>query len=510
MGSRSRISGAPFLPISLDPSSPEPLYDQLCRSIRQAIRNGSLASGSRLPSTRDLARDLGVSRNTVLAAFDQLLAEGYLEGRTGAGTFVATELPDDLLAAKVAPPGGAQTREPRGGPDSATTTHPRRLARRADYLAGLGPAAPGGIPAIRAFRSGVPALDEFPVKLWSQLVARQWKHPGRALLGHGDPLGYPPLRKALADYLGAARAIRCDPGQILIVSGSQQAFDLAARVLLDSGEPAWVEDPSYRGVISAWSAAGARIVPMPVDAEGLNPDAAPPPGPPRLIHVTPSSQYPLTVTMTMARRERLLRFAAASEAWILEDDYDSEYRYHGAPLPALFAMDSASRVVYAGTFTKTLFPSLRLGFLVLPPDLVDVFLHARLAAVRFPPSIEQAVLADFIDGGHLMRHIRRMRALYLERQQILLDAAAGEVGSLMRVDPAPAGMHLIGLLPNRISDRDTAAEARRRGVDTQALSAYCLGPAPWNGLLLGYAGYSERELRLGMKRLAAALATTSA
>ena len=500
MGSRSRISSAPFLTVSIDPSSSEPLYDQLRRSLRTTIRGGSLSSGSRLPSTRDLARELGVSRNTVLAAFEQLLAEGYLEGRTGAGTFVATELPDDLLAVKAAP----------GSCSVTTSPSPRRLARRAGYLAGLGSASPGGIPAIRAFRSGVPALDEFPVRLWSQLVARQWKHPGRALLGHGDPLGYPPLRKALAEYLGAARAIRCDPGQILIVSGSQQAFDLAARVLLDPGEPAWVEDPAYRGVISAWSAAGAQIVPVPVDAEGLNPDAAPTAGPPHLIHVTPSSQYPLTFTMTMERRQRLLSFAASADAWILEDDYDSEYRYHGAPLPALFAMDSASRVVYAGTFTKTLFPSLRLGFLVLPPDLVDVFLQARLAAVRFPPSIEQAVLADFIAGGHLMRHIRRMRALYLERQQILTEAATGELGSLMRIDPAPAGMHLIGMLPGRISDRDAAAEARRRGVDTQALSAYCFGPTRWNGLLLGYAGYSERELRLGMKRLAAVFATTSA
>jgi GntR family transcriptional regulator/MocR family aminotransferase len=485
--------------LGLERASRVPLYRQLYEGLREAILSGRLRPGVRLPSTRVLAKDLGASRNTVLAAFGQLLAEGYLEGRVGAGTTVARTLPETLLRAR---------------PETAWTARPGRrprLSRRGALLLGARGGLAGGAITAHPFRPGLPGLDAFPFELWTRLVARRWRRVPRQLLDYGDPAGYGPLREAIATYLGEARAVRCEASQVIVVTGAQQAVDLAARVLLDPGDTAWVEDPGYQGARGALVAAGIRLAPVPVDAEGLDVGrgARDAPGA-RLVYVTPSHQYPLGVTMSLQRRLALLEWASASGAWILEDDYDSEYRYAGRPLAALQGLDAAGRVIYAGTFSKVLFPALRLGYLVVPPDLVDAFVAARALADRHSPSVTQAALADFIDGGHFARHVRRTRALYAERQAALVGAARRALGGLLEVAPAEAGMHLMGWLPESVDDRAATRAALAHEVDAPPLSAYRARPArrgERGGLMLGYAAYTPREIDEACGRLGAALRT---
>jgi GntR family transcriptional regulator/MocR family aminotransferase len=485
----------PFTTLALDSTSRVPLYRQIYDSLRQAILTGQLRPSMRLQSTRELAVELGVSRNTVINAFEQLLAEGYLEGQVGSGTYVTRALPDDMLYARDVTPKAGKAR--RTG---------RVLSDRGKVIAGTlinASPAPG---STRAFGPGTPALDAFPFDVWMKLTARHWRYPRRELLGYGDSAGYGPLREAISEYLGAARAVRCEPEQVIITSGAQQALDLAARLLLDAGDSVWIEDPGFLGARSSLLGAGARLVPVPVDDEGLDvsrgaalcPSA-------RLVYVSPSHHFPLGVTMSLARRLSLLEWASRAGAWILEDDYDSEYRYAGRPLAALQGLDKEGRVIYLGTFSKILFPSLRLGYMVIPPDLVDAFKNARAILSRFSPSIEQAVLTDFIAEGHFARHIRRMRALYRERQQCLIEAARRELEGAIELEPNEAGMHLVGRLPRGTDDRALSREANRLGVEASALSLYYVERARLSGLILGYAGYDEREIRKGVRLLAAAL-----
>jgi GntR family transcriptional regulator/MocR family aminotransferase len=483
--------------LGLDRGSPVPLHRQLYDGLREAILSGRLRPGARLPSTRVLAGDVGASRNTVLAAFGQLLAEGYLEGRVGAGTTVAATLPETLLRARPETPG---TRRAGRRP---------RLSRRGALLVGTRDALARGAIAARPFRPGLPGLEAFPFDLWARLVARRWRRVSRQLLDYGDPAGYAPLREAIAAYLGEARAVRCEAHQVIVVTGAQQAVDLAARVLLDPGDTAWMEDPGYPGARGALVAAGIQLAPIPVDAEGLDVGhGARHAAGARLVYVTPSHQYPLGVTMSLHRRLALLEWASRSGAWILEDDYDSEYRYAGRPLAALQGLDAAGRVIYAGTFSKVLFPSLRLGYLIVPAELVDAFVAARALADRHAPSVPQAALADFIEGGHFARHIRRTRALYAERQAALVRAARRTLGALLEVGPAEAGMHLGGWLPEGVDDRAAARAAQAREIDAPPLSAYRARPprrGARGGLMLGYAAYTPREIEDACARLAPAL-----
>ena len=483
--------------ISLDGTSRSPYYRQLYEGLRRAILSGMLGAGSRLPSTRTLAAELGVSRTTVVTAFEGLLAEGYLEGKVGSGTFVAGSLPDDLLS--VGPKAGCGPAPVRAG---------RGLSERGTLLAATPTSVVRDRGAPRAFRPGVPALDEFPHAAWRRISGKVWRRPPGGLLGYGDPAGYRPLREAIAGYLGAARAVRCVAEQVIVVSGSQQALDLAARVLLDPGDAAWVEDPGYMGARGALAGAGARLVPVPVDGEGLGVAAGVvrEPGA-RLACVTPSHQYPLGVTMSLGRRLELLGWANRSGAWVIEDDYDSEYRYTGRPLEALQGLDSSAegRVIYIGTFSKVLFPALRLGYLVVPPDLTGAFTAARELTDRHPPTAEQAVLADFIVEGHFLRHLRRMRALYAERQATLVEEAGRELAGLLDVRPAGAGMHLVGRLPEGVDDRESSRRAAERGVEAPPVSLYGGVPQGHGGLMLGYAAVGEAETREGVRRLAEAL-----
>jgi GntR family transcriptional regulator/MocR family aminotransferase len=485
----------PFIPLAIDRNSAAPLHRQLYAELRDAVLNGRLSPGARLPSTRALSQDLGLSRNTVCGAFDQLLAEGYLEGKTGSGTFVADALPEELLHARPARPVASRS----GGPSPG-------LSRRGRVLAGISvrPGTEDGAP--RAFRPGIPALDMFPRDLWARMAARLLRHARAELLTYASAAGYGPLRRAIAEYLGAARGVRCSAAQVIVTAGSQQALDLCARVLLDPGDAAWTEDPGYLGARGALMAAGVRCVPIAVDAEGLSVAEGEARAPrARMACVTPSHQYPLGVTMTLGRRMALLAWARRNRSWIVEDDYDSEFRYAGRPLAALQGLDASDHVIYTGTFSKVLFPALRLGYMVVPESVVEAFASARALADRQAPVLEQALAAEFLSEGHFARHIRRMRTLYAERQEALVSAAHRELGGMLEISPADAGMHLAGWLPAHISDQEASRKAAAGGVTAPAVSAYSVRHRTSPGLLLGYAALNVRQIREGVRKLAAAM-----
>ena len=481
--------------VELDRRRPRPLARQLYEALRRAILGGQLRPGDRVPATRALATDLGVSRNTVSGAYEQLLAEGYTEARVGSGTCVARSLPDGLVAANPGPAGLPRKSFQR-----------RALSRRGRMLSSR-PVRMLSVPGRpQPFASGLPDLHAFPFATWARLMAQHWRRPGYSLVGYGDPAGYRPLREAIAAYLRTSRAVRCETEQVVIVSGSQQGLDISARLLLDPGDTALLEDPGYPGARIALSAAGASLLRLPVDAEGANIAAvARRAATAQVAFVTPSHHFPLGVTMSIARRLALLDWAKRTGAWILEDDYDSEYRFRGKPLPSLQGLDTAGRVVYIGSFSKTMFPSLRLGFLVLPPELVEAFRRARSVIDGHSPMTEQAALADFIAAGHFARHIRRMRSLYEERQEVLVGAARQELDGLLDVQPSVGGMHLVGWLPKGVDDVQVSQRAAAVGVLARPLSSCAVARLPRGGLLLGFAPLTSAQIREGVRKLAQAL-----
>jgi GntR family transcriptional regulator/MocR family aminotransferase len=479
--------------ITLDPADATALHRQLYDALRESVLSGTLPPGTRLASTRAMASELGVSRNTVMAAFSQLLAEGYLQGKIGSGTYVTRTLPDEALRARKARPAAEPVARGRG-----ISKRGRQLVATRVTL--TRPGSP------LAFKVGSPAFDEFPLEQWSRLIARHWRDAAPDLLGYGDPGGNTRLRQAIADHLAVSRGVRCDAEQVVIVSGSQQALDLIARLLIDPGEQVWIEDPGYMGARAAISGAGASVVSVPVDGEGLDVAA----GIARASHaamayVTPSHQYPLGVTMSLTRRLALLEWARSAGAWIIEDDYDSEYRYAGRPLAALQGLDADGRVIYMGTFSKVMLPSLRLGYLVLPVDLIDAVIAARAVSDRHSPSVEQAALAEFIAGGHFERHIRRMRMLYADRQAALLGALHRRLDDALTVEPHRAGMHIVAMLPPESDDVALSALARERRVEAQPLTPYYHRETPRPGFVLGYAAVPDRAIRAAVGRLAEAL-----
>lgn len=470
------------------------LYQQLYDGLRQSILSGRLRAGVRLPSTRELSTVLGVSRNTTMATFEQLVAEGYLESRVGDGTYISAALPDELaLVNRRVQPANALQQALAG---EFSQRHRRITA------APMGGASDDFAP--RAFRTGIPALDMFPTKVWARLAAQRWRNAGPELLTYGDACGYWPLRQAIAEYLGAARGVRCTAEQVLITAGSQHALDLIAQVLLDPGDPVWIEDPGYRGARAALLGVGVHLMPIPVDAEGLCVEIGAAQQPTaRLIYVTPSHQYPTGATMSVTRRLALLTWARQHNAWILEDDYDSEYRYRGRPLAALQGLDQADRVLYSGTFSKVLFPGLRLGYLVTPPSLTEAFSDALFLAHRYLPVFDQAVLADFILDGHFARHIRRMRTLYAERQQTLVTALQQHLGAYLTVDHAEAGLHLVAWCNTPLDDEQIAEAAWQQGVEVAPISAYTMRAPTRRGLVLGYGMLKPAEIHTGVQKLAA-------
>ena len=484
--------------ITLDRSSSTPLHRQLYEQIREAILAARLAPGVRLPPSRELAAELGIARNTVMNAFDQLYAESYIERRVGDGTYVSRELPEDLLRVKTTRR-VAQRRTSSDSLSSWGATVTSMATRPGKYQ---------GRP--RPFRTSTPALNAFPYKLWGNLLLRRWTRSREQLLPYGDSAGYLPLRQAIASYLSTTRGVRCDARQLIIVSGSQHGLDLVMRMLLNHGDPAWLEDPGFLGARAALTSAGAKIIPVPVGPNGLNIAAGLERcSKPRLIYVTPSHQYPLGMTLTLSQRLELLKLAARTGAWIIEDDYDSEFRYKGRPLAALQGLDTEERVIYIGTLSKVLFPSIRIGYIIAPTGLFDAFVRARTLTGHQSPVLEQAVLTDFIQEGHFARHIRRMRSIYAERQATLVKAARKELSGLLDIAPSDAGMHLIGWLPEGVDDRVAYNAAVAHGVEVTPLSAYCIEPPSRGALRLGYTGYPPREIWNAVRRLATALRTVN-
>ncbi len=464
----------------LDQTAAVPLHKQLYERFRDAILNGRLSTGSRLPSTRELALHLGVSRNTVMTAFEQLLAEGFLTGKVGAGTFVTHNLG---AYSPSRPPVAESGIEPAD--EGSTASGILTRASPELFLDSLGP-----------FRASVPALDLFPWSLWSSLLSQCARKQTRAHLAYSGPLGLQPFREAIANYLRTARNVRCDAGQIIVVSGSQQALSLAAQVLLEKGDLVWLEEPCYTGARDAFLLHGLALGPVPVDDDGLNVELGRQSFPnARLAYVTPSHQYPLGVTMSLPRRLELLDWATENSAWIIEDDYDSEYRYASRPLSSLQGLAEQNRVIYVGTFSKVLFPSLRLGYLVVPAPLLDRFTAVRKALDVFPPPLFQMVLTEFINQGHFARHIRRMRATYSERRDELIACLEQELGDRARVGIADSGTYLL-LYPHQdVDDFELCREAARRGIVATPLSR-CYGnvPAP-SGIILGFGGAHTAQIR---------------
>jgi GntR family transcriptional regulator / MocR family aminotransferase len=486
------MPGIDFL-VPIDRDSPLALRDQLYRKLRQAILDGRLAAGARLPSTRAVAQQTGLARQTVVEAFEQLIAEGYVDSRPASGTYVADTIPDQLLTARA-----------RSHRAQQALSTPGRLSRRGTRLTSVQIGAmpdDGGAPP---FQTGTPALDEFPFELWARISNRLLLSRPVDLLAYGQPGGYRPLREALAAYLGAARAVRCKPEQIIVTAGTQQATDLVARLLADPGDAAWIEEPGYVGARGALGAAGLRLVPVPVDGEGLDVESGRDRCPnARLAYVTPSRQYPLGMTMSLQRRRALLAWAQQAQAWIVEDDYDSEYRYGGRPLASLQGLDEADRVLYLGTLSKVLFPSLRLGYVVVPPSLIEGFTKGRALYGRHAPALDQAVLAEFIADGHLGRHIRRMRRLYAERQASFVKLCRRHLAGLLEVHQADAGMQLIGWLPEGIDDRAASACLRQHGIVAAPLSAHYICELPERrGLVLGFGGFGEQQMTEATMRMA--------
>jgi len=478
-----------FLELRLERTIPVPLERQLYSGLRAAILEGRLPPDTRLPSTRGLAERLGISRNTVLNAFEQLMAEGYLEAQHGSGTFVAAGLRSAWAHREMPLPSQVQ------------------LSRRGMRLAGSPVGADQDDHRPLLLQPGVPALDHLPLRTWRRLSSACLRELGavpKETLGYGWTAGYPPLREAVAHYLRVSRGVRCDASQVLITAGTQGSLDLSARVLLDEGDAVWFEEPGYTSGREVLQAAGQRLIPVPVDAEGLEvaeglqraPTA-------RLAYVTPSHQYPTGVTMSLARRLTLLRWATQQGAWIFEDDYDSEFRYTGNPLAALQGQGEGGHVIYAGTFSKTLFPALRLGYLVLPPALVAPFSAARALVDRSPPLLDQLVLTRFLEEGHFARHVKRMRGLYAARREALLDALRTHLGEF-KVIPSETGLQLAGWLPEGADDRAFAEALRAQGLGARPLSYYAQGPLPRGGLNLGFGSADENALQDAVVRMRAA------
>jgi GntR family transcriptional regulator / MocR family aminotransferase len=487
-----RISASFLPPIALDSSRKIAMYRQLYEWFRGAILAGQLRPGQRVPSTRNLAAELKVSRIPVSTAYEQLYAEGYLETFVGAGTCVARSIPDEALK-----PAMTEIRD-ASRPVSKSKAL-RKVSRRVALMR---------VPAqtwsnkLVAFRVSLPALEHFPNQVWYKLVNRHSRKPTRQFMAYGDAKGYAPLREAIAEYLGAARAVRCEPSQILVTTGSQQGLQLSAQVLLDAKQRVWIEEPGYPGARQALAMAGAELVPVPVDHEGINvAEGIRRARGAHAVYITPSHQYPLGVTMTAARRMLLLNWAARTGAWIIEDDYDSEYRLEGRPIASLQGLDTDARVIYVGTFSKVVFPALRLGYVVVPRDLVEAFSTARDATDQFSSTLYQAVMTDFIREGHFSRHIRRMRMLYRQRRTALVEAIREHMDDQLEVIGADAGMHLVALLPPGVSDVAISRKAAEMGISAMPLSSCYSKPPVRGGLILGYGGTDARQIRHGIGKL---------
>ena len=481
-----RAGGALLLAVKIDHEAKRPVSTQLYVALRDLILSGGFSAGDRLPASRTLARDLALSRTTVIEAFDRLTAEGLIESRVGAGAYVSRALDAD------------RPRPPAVGVRAGGTRKPRIARAMAQSVGRFGERA--RLPsAARAFTTALPAFDAFPMAQWARLFAKHWRSQRDAVMGYGDPFGHPQLRQAIAAHLRANRGIACDAGQVFIVGGAQQAFHLIGSILLNPGDRVWFENPGAIGARNSFIASGADLIPVPVDREGLRVAEGLKRAPNfRLAFVTPSHQQPLGMSMSLARRFALLAAAERAGAWIVEDDYDGEFAFAGSPLPTLKSVDATGLVIYVGTFSKSLFPSLRLGFLLVPHALVDVLNTIMSKLLHGVPSCVQQVVAEFIDEGHFASHLRRMRKIYAERHDVLCAAARRRLGGLIDIVPSHSGLHTIGHLRTGLSELAVAKAAGERQITVSPISRFCMSPVPVRGLVLGFGGICPAEIEAGV------------
>lgn len=475
--------------IALDSNSATPLYHQLYTELRQAILTGRLQPNQQIPSTRWLAKSLGISRSTVTQSYDQLFSEGYLETKTGSGTFVSEKLPDDLL-----------TTQPLKSEDQNSA-----LKIELSTYGNQVQSAQLGFEQLDLpinFSYGSPALDRFPLKIWRKLLSRHCESNLDLLNYSLEPRGHLPLREAIANYLACSRAVKCTPEQIIITSGSQQAIDLVTRLFINPGDTVALEEPGYLGAKNIFQSQGAKLMPIKVDESGLIIEQLTDISKVKLVYVTPSHQFPTGAVLSLPRRLALLKWAKETGAIIIEDDYDSEYRYSSRPIPALQGLDSNQSVVYIGTFSKVLFPSLRIGYLVVPKYLQSIFTHAKWLCDRQSPLIEQQVLTDFINEGHLASHIRKMRNLYNHRRQALVAALKQYLGKKVTILGENAGIHLMITIETNLSDQEIVDRAAQVGVGLTSSRKYYLQAKKQGEFLLGYSELDELKIKEGIFRLA--------
>ncbi len=479
----------PLVALKINYSSDVPLYKQLYDSFRRAIIEGKFYTGQKLPGTRSLAAELKVSRYTVATAFQQLFTEGYIIGKPGAGTYV-NEIPDKLLPAKE-----------NGSAEKSTK---KIFSKISSQLESMNYYRNAIVPKkIIPFQTSAPSLDDFPIKTWLKIINQTSQIYSSLHLRYSDAAGYEPLREEIAKYLRTYRAVNCKTDQVIIVNGSQQGLDLIVRSLVDREDSVVIEDPGYFGIKFALKFSKAKVCPAPLDSDGIDIKYISKKYPhPKLIYTTPSHQYPTGAVMSTSRRDELLKFADKNNCWIIEDDYDSEFRYAGSPLQSLQGMDRNNSVIYLGTFSKVLFPGLRLGYLVVTdPKLYEILVTAKLMTDIQNPVFEQIIAYQFLKDGYFTKHIRRMRVLYKKRQDILINEIKKELNQFINIEESPAGMHVIGWLPKHFDDKIIAEEAKKNNITLVALSRSSLkffkGPA----IMMGYTSFKKNEIVDGVKRL---------
>ena len=446
-----------------------PLHRQLYEALRRAILDGKIAAGERLPSSRDLTQDLQLSRNTVVAAINQLTVEGYLVSQIGSGTFVSNNVPR------------MPAQRHRGTPERHATLSARGLSLSSTFCA--------SDLEIQPFTPGIADFSAFPVTLWQRLQNKHWRMTYPDMLDYSSSGGYAPLRRAVADYLRVFRSVPLDLEQVIITSGTQESLVLCAQLLANQGDSVWLEDPAYWGAVKAFMATGLMLHGVPVDDQGIAPQALDDAVPPRLIYVTPSHQYPTGAVMSLPRRHQILSLARQHQAWILEDDYDSEFRFSGPPIASLAGLDTDQRVIYLGSFSKVLYPGLKLGYMVVPKGLAAAFKRAHYDLNRPGQMPVQAALAEFIDMGHFASALRKARQSYAQRRASLLAALQPCLGPLAQITGAEQGLHLCLRLPDALDDKALAQHLGNLGLTVRPLSSYCLQQTRLRGLIIGY-GYA--------------------
>ena len=484
---KSRQSWADLYAFEVTRTGDTPLFRQLYLQLRSAILSRRLRPGTKLPSTRELASELGVSRAAAVAAYEQLLAEGYTSGRSGSGTYISSDLPEPI-------DGNASRRKQ---PVAAITS-------KAAQIQFIGESVDVTVQSEeRPFNLGRTLVDARTEELWRKLNARISRSLSPSHLGYSDPRGTIELRKTICDYLQATRAVRCDPEQIVVTTGTQHAVDIVIRVLPGSDKQVWVEDPGYPLTRQALMAAGAKVRPIPVDRQGIDVGAGIKSAPnARAVFVTPSHQFPTGVVLSMARRLELLAWAREKNAWIVEDDYASEFRYGGRPLASLQGLDEGERVIYIGTLNKALFPGLRMGYAVVPRALLRAFVAARYLMDRQPSTLSQAVVTAFMEEGHFAAHIRRMRVLYRDQRDLLVAALKSRLGADVTVEAPDQGMHLVAYTRRGLSDVVIERAGREHGVIVRAMSRLHVAVAPRSALVLGFSGYPRQTIIPAVERLA--------